>query len=126
MSMFKTIGVITGGAVVGSAATMILGNKSNIMDKVEDMIRGKADEAIQDVSNKVSEIVNPNDHNKEVMNKQGETTNKVVTDEMLLEKISQIEDCISEIKSLLQYRQNSVTSEANKDTEEVQEESKEG
>ena len=120
MSMFKTIGVIAGGVVIGATTTMVLKDKYNFVSKVEDKLadkmKEKTGEAIKGIGEKVIESASDDDKvsdsNKKVEDKKPnnldgkkvENPSKKLDE--LVDKIEQVEKLVGEIKDILKSSNN--------------------
>lgn len=104
MSMFKTIGIITGGVLLGATATMFISTKGDLMDYLEDKMKEKTGDAIRATGEKVADSISP------------ERGYSHHSDDILFRKISNIEDMMYEIKDMLEA-ENEKPKHTNKDTE---------
>lgn len=105
MSMFKTVGAVVGGVVVGVTTTIVLKDRRTFVDEIEkrmaNKVKEKAGEAIKDIGEKVVESVS--DEDKATKSKETHLNNNNVSDKQdeIVEKIEQIEKLIGDVKDML-------------------------
>lgn len=103
MGMFKTIGMVTGGVLLGVATTVVVNNKCDIINKTEVKVKEKAKEKVkekaEEVTNAVIEkITDPIDtKNDENHVKDDAQLNK----HDLIDKMDEMQDLLYQTQSVL-------------------------
>lgn len=109
MNMFKTIGMIVGGAAVGAVATMALKDRENLLETIENKVKEKVGESIQHVGEKVAEPDNAGNEGKE--DKELKPQEKSVAEkedinkDEILKKLDNMENLIKEVRDLLKEKE---------------------
>lgn len=103
MGMFKTIGMVTGGVLLGVATTVVVNNKCDIINKTEVKVKEKAKEKVkekaEEVTNAVIEkITDPID----TKNDENHTKDDVQLNKYdLIDKMDEMQDLLYQTQSVL-------------------------
>lgn len=103
MGMFKTIGMVTGGVLLGVATTVVVNNKCDIINKTEAKVKEKAKEKVKEKAEEVTsavieKITDPIDtKNDENYAKDDIQLNK----HDLIDKMDEIQDLLYQTQSVL-------------------------